>query len=727
MAAATDASLTLDSSAKLLAGVGPRRLKLFGRLLGLEGDITVGDLLALYPRDYQDRRHFSRIRDLKAGAVSTFYGQMTGMAHDRRTATGKTVTQAPVSDGTGIVQLCWFNQPYIKRQLHPGDRFIVTGKVEYFSGVVSVTQPDLEKMDDSPALSGGRIVPIYPLTEGLQQPFVRTALRQALDHTAALVPETLPGWLRETRKLLGAKDAVENIHFPSGPDALEAAQRRLKFEELFLLQTLLAVRKAQDETRPGIKLTIDEPIATEIRRMVPFEPTTAQKRVVREIFRDLVRPTPMNRLLQGDVGSGKTIVAAIALVAVVRNRGQVAIMAPTEILAEQHAATFSALLEPLGISVRLLTGSVPTREKETIIAGLAAGELPVVVGTHALIQETVRFERLALVVIDEQHRFGVEQRMMIQQKGSSGEDPHVLVMTATPIPRTLSLTAYGHLDISIIDESPPGRAPIKTSWVSHARRGDVYHFVYEQVRLGRQAYVVCPLVEESEKVACAAAVSWHEYLQRELFPNHRVGLVHGKIRSDEKERVMDEFRRGELHVLTATSVIEVGVDIPNASVMVIEDANRFGLAQLHQLRGRVGRGAHESRCFLVTEERYNPAGASRESLPFGDAPPTEDDADAAQRRMRILVESSDGFRIAEEDFRLRGIGVYFGTRQHGRSRLRIADLHHDMILVQEAREAAFDLVRRDPNLERQEHALIRERLTDLHIEYEIREDYTAVA
>ncbi|MCA1595714.1 MAG: DEAD/DEAH box helicase [Chloroflexi bacterium] len=367
--------LSLAESAKNLPGIGPRRVRLFARLLSLDADLSLADLLTLYPRDHQDRRNLQRIRDLRPGVVATFCGQLVGPPQDRRTPSGKNVTQAPLSDGTGRVLLSWFNQPYIKKKLRMGDRYFITGKVERFQNETSVTQPDMELAEDGPALSGGRIVPIYPLTEGLQQPVVRTALRQALDGGSRFLTETLPPAVLKTSSLCGIREAVENIHFPTSPEALEAARRRLKFEELFLLQTFLALRKSQGQDRPGIKLTIDEPIAAEIRRMVPFEPTGAQKRVVREIFRDLVRPAPMNRLLQGDVGSGKTIVAAIAVVAAVRNGCQVALMAPTEILAEQHAATFRRLLEPLGISVRLLTGSVAAREKEAIQADLQSGDL----------------------------------------------------------------------------------------------------------------------------------------------------------------------------------------------------------------------------------------------------------------------------------------------------------------------------------------------------------------
>ena len=424
----------LSDEARWLPALGPRRAGYCARILGVEGHITVGDLLGLYPRDYQDRRNLCRISDLRPGTMATFYGQISGPAADKRTPTGKTVTQIPVRDGTGTVLLNWFNQPYIKKKLRIGDWHLITGKMERFGPEVRITQPDMEKMEGTQALSGGRIVPIYPLTNGIQQPALRSAIRQALDLAARFVEETLPAKILSKYRLQGAQLAAESIHFPATPQALEMAQRRLKFEELFLIQLLLAARKAHDQEKPGIKLVIDEPIAAEIRAMMPFEPTGAQKRVVREIFRDLVRPTPMNRLLQGDVGSGKTVVAAIAVVAAVRNGCQVALMAPTEILAEQHAITFKNLLEPLGIPVRLLTGSVAGRERAAIMEGLSTGDLQVVVGTHALIQEPVRFRRLGLVIVDEQHRFGVEQRMKIQEQGESGESPHVLVMTATPIP-----------------------------------------------------------------------------------------------------------------------------------------------------------------------------------------------------------------------------------------------------------------------------------------------------
>ena len=715
----------LDDHARLLPAVGARREGLFARLLGIDGNITIGDLLTLYPRDYQDRRSVSRIRDLRGGEIATFHAQIMASPSDKLTSSGKTVTHVPVSDGTGTVSLRWFNQPFMKKRLFVSERYVVTGKVERFGPELSVTQPDMEKLEISQILSGGRIVPIYPLTDGLFQPVARTALSQALP-AAVQLREIIPASILSEYRLLPVREAVANIHFPRSMESLEQARRRLKFEELFLIQALLAVRKAADEARTGIKIKIDDPIAAEIRKMIPFAPTAAQKRVVREIFRDLVRSTPMNRLLQGDVGSGKTIVAAIAVVAVVRNGLQAALMAPTEILAEQHAATFQRLLEPLGIPVWLLTGSVPQRERQRIVNEIKDGRPGVALGTHALIQDSVEFQRLAFVIVDEQHRFGVEQRQRLQQQGATSEDPHVLVMTATPIPRTLSLTAYGHLDVSVIDEMPPGRSPIRTEWAPHSRRKDVYRFVREQALGGRQAYVVCPLVEDSDKVECASATRWYEILRTQVLAGLRIGLVHGKLKGAEKESVMDQFRRGELDVLTATTVIEVGVDVPNATVMVIEDANRFGLAQLHQLRGRVGRGAHEGSCFLVTHEQYNPEGSTAGLLPL--EPEQEvDEIGVSQRRMGVLLRETSGFRIAEEDFDLRGVGIYFGTAQHGASRLRIADLRRDFKILQEARKAAFDMIRQDPCLERPEHTPVRERLADLHIDYDIGEDYSSVA
>ncbi len=490
-------------------------------------------------------------------------------------------------------------------------------------------------------------------------------------------------------------DALRNIHFPESQAALDAARNRLVFEELFLLQLALAMRKREMEAPgAGIQFTIPDNFDEELRQVLPFELTGAQKRVVREIAADMARPVCMNRLLQGDVGSGKTAVAVAAMLIAVRNGYQAALMAPTEILAEQHylgITKYLANLGILGISVDLLTGSLRSKHRREVTERIASGEAQIVIGTHALIQEGVEFRRLGLVIVDEQHRFGVLQRAKLMEKGLN---PDILVMTATPIPRTLTLTVYGDLDVSIIDELPPGRKPVRTHWKQHVERRKVYNALRALIDQGRQAYVVCPLIEESEKLQARAATELADFLAGEMFPERRVGLLHGQMKTDEKDQVMSAFRAGEIDILVSTTVIEVGVDVANATTMVIEDADRFGLAQLHQLRGRVGRGQEQSYCVLICE------GSSEDSI----------------KRMQVMSSTNDGFVIAEEDLRIRGPGEFYGTRQSGLAGLKIADIFRDIPILEAARKEAFDVVQKDPNLAGESLANLRR---DLKKKYEM--------
>ncbi|MDR7478092.1 MAG: ATP-dependent DNA helicase RecG, partial [Armatimonadota bacterium] len=554
-------------------------------------------------------------------------------------------------------------------------------------GQIEVESPEFERAsEEDGTLHTGRVVPVHPATEQLSPRLVRRAVHAALEAFAQRVPELLPEDVRARYGLLPVREALWRVHFPDTVEEGDRARRTLAFAEFLELELALLLRRraVAAATKPH-RYREDGGLLEAFLDTLPFQLTGAQRRAIEQIRRELYSPHPMNRLLQGDVGSGKTVVAAAAVVVCAGGGHQAAVMAPTEILAEQHYLTFRRFLEPVGVRVVLLTGGMRRSEREAVLAEVARGEADLVVGTHALLQEDVVFDRLALVVVDEQHKFGVAQRAALRAKG---HEPDVLVMTATPIPRTLALTLYGDLDVSVLDELPPGRHPVRTYHRFPDRRDRVYEFVRQQVQAGRQAYVVCPLVEESERVDASAAVELYERMRTQVFPDLRVGLLHGRMPVAEKDAVMEAFRRGEIQVLVATPVIEVGVDVPNATVMVVEDADRFGLAQLHQLRGRVGRSSHRSYCILIS------------ALP----------TDEARRRIDALVDTNDGFRIAQVDLELRGPGEFFGTRQHGLPEFRVADPIGDVALLERAREAAERILEEDPQLERPEHRVLRERL-----------------
>jgi len=680
---------SLGDSVQYLKGVGPQRAAALRRL-GIE---TVDELLRHYPLRHEDRRQVIPVHELVHGVKQATCVTVRGKGDTERRR-GLQITRVPVSDGYARAYLTWFNQPYMAERFKPGDRLFVYGKVNRFLGTVSIESPEYEVITGDDVLQTGRIVPVYPLTEGVSQSQLRRVIYGALQKYLSLVEDPLPESLRAKFRLLPLGTALQNIHFPSSPEDIERARRRLVFEELFLLQCALLRRKSgiQDKS-VGFPMTLTNADKRRFLESLPFELTNAQRRVCREVLEDMSLPRPMNRLLHGDVGSGKTVIAALTLFNAVRNGFQAAVMAPTEILAEQHARVFADLLRPLGISVEYLAGSLKGKERAAVHHRLASGEAQVVTGTHALIQEDVAFAKLGMVVIDEQHRFGVLQRASLVLKGTSPEGkagrPHTLVMTATPIPRTLALTVYGDLDVSVLDELPPGRQVITTRWLKEKQREKAYEFVRQEVRKGRQAYVVCPLVEESEKLGeIEAAVQMAERLQKEVFPDLVVGLVHGRMGAAEREAVMQRFLNGEIHILTATTVIEVGIDVANVSVILIEDAHRFGLAQLHQLRGRVGRSAHKSYCLLL----------GRATTEEGRA------------RLEALVATNDGFRIAEEDLRLRGPGELYGTKQHGLPDLRIADLVRDVNILQVARREAESLLQTDPDLRSPSHQRLREKL-----------------
>ncbi|MGC8667027.1 MAG: ATP-dependent DNA helicase RecG [Chthonomonadales bacterium] len=688
---------SLGDDIQYVKGVGPAAAQLLAKL----GIRTARDVLRHIPRRYEDRTNFRKIRDLIPGEPAVISAKVVSVETTTARRTGMEITRVTVDDGTGRAQLVFFRQPYLQKRFaalaRSGTPISVYGfaKLDLYHGV-EIERAEWEELGAGDNLSANRIVPIYPATEGIRQARIRRIVYNVLQSHGHLVPDAIPGGLRAEQGLPPAYEAIRNIHFPSSTEALSRARRALVFEEFLVLQAGLIRRRAMyAKEGGGLVFTVDwERLEADLRRILPFQLTGAQRRAISEIAADVSSGRAMNRLVQGDVGSGKTVVALAAALMAVENGYQVALMAPTEILAQQHAFVLRGYLEPLSISVALATGSQKAGSRRMTRDRVAGGESPVVVGTHALIQEDFQFHRLGLVIIDEQHRFGVLQRQALHKKGRT---PHVLVMTATPIPRTLTLTLYGDLDTSIINELPPGRKPIKTYWKPKHEAASVYAGVRTLLEKGRQAYVVCPLVEESEKLQARAAVQLAEHIRKDVLPGFRVGLLHGQLPPAEKDEVMRRFKAHELDILVATTVIEVGIDVPNACVMVIEDADRFGLAQLHQLRGRVGRGEHSSYCLLLSDA------------------PTED----ARARMQVMVDTCDGFRIAEEDLRLRGPGEFFGTRQSGLPELYIGDLVRDFAVMEEARRAAMRIVAEDPNLEQPEHAGLRAALQASGREFEL--------
>jgi len=685
----------LDTDVRFAKGVGERLSKLFGKI----GIFTAQDLLWHFPRRYEDRRNLRRIGQLRPGETACFRGKVRVADNVRTPRTQMLLTRVAVQDQSGVAYLVWFNQWYLKNRFLKllGKDIVVYGTVQVGSRGIEVVNPEWEEISDDGAdpLSSNRIVPVYPLTEGLYQGRVRRIIHNALQTFLPAVKDVLPPEIRERRGLVDAGTALMNIHFPESEEAREAARFRLVYEEFFFLQLALALRRQSVTVgSPGVAFKVTPECTEALYRLLPFELTAAQRKVIGEIEQDMRRDTAMNRLLQGDVGSGKTVVALAAMMIAIHNGYQAALMAPTEILAEQHYLVLSRLVEPLGLGTVLLTGNLSAKEKKAGRERIATGQAQIVIGTHALIQEGVEFDKLGLVIVDEQHRFGVLQRASLKQKGWN---PDVLVMTATPIPRTLALTVYGDLDLSVIDEMPPGRKPIKTHWKSVAERNQIYEAARKVVNQGRQVYIVCPLIEESEKLQAKAATEMAEHLQNEVFPDLRLGLLHGQMKPAEKDDIMRRFRDGDIQVLVSTTVIEVGVDVSNACVMVIEDAERFGLAQLHQLRGRVGRGEHQSFCVLIA------------------GPQTEE----ARQRLEVMAGTNDGFEIAEEDLRIRGPGEFYGTRQSGVPSLRIANILRDVDILEKSREDAFAFVKDDPHLASAGHRPLKDTVLKRFEGYEL--------
>lgn len=683
----------LDAPITTLKGISTNQAAKFRRL-GVE---TIHDLLYFFPRRHIDYSKRKTIAQLNIGeeqtVVATIWQAQVSSFGRRRS------TEAIVGDETGNMRVIWFNQPYLAKKLHTNSQLVLSGKVSLFKGIKVFQSPEYEPITED-LIHTGRLIPIYSLTEGLSPRVVRRLVKETVDLWAPQLSDFLPEEVRSRAQFLVLSEAINQAHYPENESLKDSARKRLAFDEMFLIQLGLLSRRRQ--WREGGKANSIKPnnqIVETFIDSLPFILTRAQQRALKQILADLAKVRPMSRLLQGEVGSGKTVVATAALLATVSSGYQGAFMAPTEILAEQHFLNISALLSRVGqeekvdgslrafsailphkITLALLTGSMKKSEKERVHRSISEGKVDIVVGTHALIQQVVEFGKLGLAIVDEQHRFGVMQRTGLRQKGSN---PHLLVMTATPIPRSLALTLFGDLDLSVIDELPQGRRPITTKCLEPEERGRAYRFIRKEVDEGRQAFIICPLIEESEAIDTKAAITEYERLSSEVFPDLRLGLLHGKLKAADKEEVMRRFREGALDILVATSVVEVGIDVPNATVMLVEGADRFGLAQLHQFRGRVGRGEESSYCILVAEN------------------PTTDGRD----RLSVLEGSHDGFVLAEKDLKLRGPGEFFGTRQSGLPDLKMAKLS-DMNLLELARREAVRLLKEDPQLSCPEHQLL---------------------
>jgi len=657
----------LSTDVRAIKGIGEQRAKALGKL----GITTLRELISWFPRAYDDRREARRIADLTPGesaCVAAMIASTPTVSHIRR---GLDLVKVRAVDESGALDVTFFNQTWLKNQLVQGETYIFYGRAEGSLLRKTMANPIVER--EGRGEFTGRIVPIYPLTAGVSQLILSRSIRQGLDACADILPDCLPDSVRREHRLCRIGYAYENIHFPADEKALEVARRRLAFEELFFFTIGLArLRRRREVVHVPPCQAVDMEV---FYRALPFTLTEAQRRCVEEALADMRSGTPMNRLCQGDVGSGKTMVAAACVYFAVENGRQAALMAPTEILAQQHYAGLAPLMETLGVRCALLTGSTPAKAKKSIAAQLAAGEIHFVIGTHALITGGVEYADLGLVVTDEQHRFGVAQRAALAAKG---EHPHTLVMSATPIPRTLALILYGDLEVSVIDQLPPGRRPIETYAVPGSYHPRVYNFIRKLAAEGRQAYIVCPMVEGNDELPDErkAVTDYASMLQTQVFPDLKVAFVHGRMKPREKDAVMTAFAAHETDILVSTTVIEVGVDVPNAAVMVVENAERFGLSQLHQLRGRVGRGKHQSYCILISDNRN----------------------EETKQRLKVMTKTADGFQIAEEDLRLRGPGDFFGQRQHGLPGLRVADIGCDTQLLKEAQAAAEALLAADPEL-----------------------------
>lgn len=720
----SDTTLRLDTPVSELAG---RTITLAFKRLGIK---TVEDMLYHFPHRYDDYSSQKYIADLSIGQVETVMGSIQKVGTFPLKRQGTVGIDVQLADESGILKVVFFGSQWLLKQFPPGRQIVVSGKVTLRQGVRQMSSPDWEPYSEDELIHTGRLVPVHPLTKGLHERNARSIIKAVVEQAAPLVPDYLPDTVRERVGLLPLPEALEQIHFPDDQDMLQRARMRLAFDEFLLIQLGVVRRKMLWQGEMSTPIPFQEQVYHDLLAQLPFNLTGAQQRALNEIFSDIQQSRPMARLLQGDVGSGKTVVAAAALLQAIANGLQGALMAPTEILAEQHYQGLQALLrtvrvprdnrhgvgeggdwqadldaetqqrlteikqllgmtpeddmEGAGVRVALLTGSLGKKDRRRVLEGIAKGDIDFVIGTHALITESVQYHQLGLVCIDEQHRFGVEQRQRLRDKGFN---PHMLVMTATPIPRTLTLTVYGELDTSVLDELPPGRQIIKTRWIRRSERDKAYRHIRKEIERGRQAFVICPLVEESEKVDLPSAEEMAALLQQDVFPDLRIGLVHGRLLPREKDDVMRAFRDQQFDILVATAVVEVGIDVPNATTIMIDGAERFGLAQLHQFRGRVGRGQHQSYCILVSDQEN----------------------EITTQRLEAMEQTHDGFELAETDLRLRGPGEFFGTRQSGTPDLKVARLA-DTRLLQQARTEAHAILDDDPHLERPEHMLLRKKV-----------------
>jgi len=677
-------------SIRYLKGIGPKREKVFAKA----GINTISDLMYYFPRRYEDRTNLVPVSKLKLNEIQTIKAKVLALGqhnswHRRRF----NITEVAVGDDTGKVSCVWFNRPYLKEYFKPGTEVILYGKVELYANKLQMSNPEFEIVADETdnQLSVGRLVPVYSLPEGFSQRTLRRLIKNTLDKYLPKIKECLPYDIRRRNNLINLAKGLLNIHFPENLDLQKEAYIRLSFEEFFLFQLPLVLRKLRRKEKKGTAHKVDGELISNFISRLPFKLTHAQEKALEEIKVDMALPQPMQRILQGDVGSGKTIVATSACLMAIQGGYQAAFMVPTEILAWQH---FNKIKEQVkGVRVGLLTSSSEKKEKDKIHKQIANGDIDLIIGTHALLEGNVKFKSLGFVVIDEQHKFGVGQRALLPAKGVN---PDVLIMTATPIPRTLAITIYGDLDVSVINELPPGRLPVKTILFEQAQRNQAYKLAKDELKLGRQVYIIYPVIDESYVLDIAGAKKMYADLKVGEFKDFKLGLIHGRLKQEEQDKVMDEFKSGKINLLVSTTVLEVGIDVPNATCMIIESAERFGLSQLHQLRGRVGRGKDESTCILISNAQ------------------TEE----AKYRLNAMAKFSDGFRIAEEDLRIRGPGEFFGREQHGLSELKIANPLSQMQLLKRAREEAIKLLGTDVHLEARQNLLLKDKLLQKFPEYE---------
>lgn len=675
--------MKLDSPVTEIKNIGGEREKLLASL----NVHTVEDLIEYFPRDYDDRSDLLTISQLVVGQEATFTAKIASQPQVMRIKK-LTITKFLLSDGTGTIEGVWYNQPYMKNTLKDGQLYLFSGKITEKYNRLQVDSPELEPLKpNGEPLTGGRIVPVYTITKKLSQKILRQLIKSVLNEVSPTLSDFIPENIRQQYNLCSRSFAISNIHFPKDDNSFFIARKRLVFEELFLLQTKLLQLKGTVQSKP-LTVKIQNTDYIPLLKRLGFPLTNAQKRVLTEICKDFRGTTAMNRLVQGDVGCGKTAVAMLAAYIAVQNGYQTALMAPTDVLATQHYEGFCKVFEPMGIKCVLLTSALKKKEKNAAYEDIKSGTADIIIGTHALIQDSVEFYSLGLVITDEQHRFGVRQRSTLADKG---DNPHTLVMTATPIPRTLALILYGDLDISVIDEMPPGRQHIDTFAVPTSYHTRVYEFIRKQVNAGRQAYVICPMIEENEKLELKAVTEYAAELSESIFPELRVALLHGKMKGSEKQEIMLNFAKGDTDILVSTTVIEVGINVPNSTVMLVENAERFGLSALHQLRGRVGRGAEKSYCILISDAKNK----------------------VAKERLKIMSSTNDGFVISEKDLSLRGPGDFFGTRQHGLPEMKIANLYKDIDILKLVQEASIALYRRDPDLLLEENALLRQKIKDI--------------